>query len=508
MIETGSLFAARRWQLVIVLAMLFAAGLAVRLYDLTDLPLDFHPTRQLHSALMARGMYYANAAQSIPDWQREMAVKQWKLEAVIEPPFMEWLTAQTYRLMGSDSLWVSRLYSIVFWMVGGMGLFLLARRITGLDGAVIGLAYFLMLPFAVIASRSFQPDPLMTALIVFALWGALRWREKPSWARAILAGALGALAILCKAVASFFIGGAWLGLILLDLGIPAALRTRQLWLTLMLAVLPYGAYHIYGVYISGFLAPQLSGRFFPELWVSPAFYLGWSAKIDSTAGMGWVFLAILGSFVIETRSARALLLGGWLGYALYSLALPHHAMTHDYYQLPLIALTALGASGAFSGVVRQLKGPRWLLLSTTHFVLIAGVILNGYQAYSMLKKVDYRAEANFWQMLGEKVGHDTRVTALTPDYGARLAYWGWVIPNNWPTLADLKYRGLDQVEDFSAFLNEQTEGRDYFLITLFDELERQPQLKELLFLWYPLVDQGPGYLIFDTKHPLSAENRN
>ncbi len=111
-------------------------------------------------------------------------------------------------------------------------------------------------------------------------------------------------------------------------------------------------------------------------------------------------------------------------------------------------------------------------------------------------------------MLGEKVGHDTRVTALTPDYGARLAYWGWVIPNNWPTLADLKYQGLDQVEDFSAFLNGQTEGRDYFLITLLDELERQPQLKELLFLWYPLVDQGPGYLIFDTKHPLSAENGN
>ncbi len=75
-------------------------------------------------------MYYENTSQPIPDWQREMAVKQWKLEAVIEPPFMEWLTAQTYRLMGSDPLWVPRLYSILFWIVGGIGLFLLARRIT------------------------------------------------------------------------------------------------------------------------------------------------------------------------------------------------------------------------------------------------------------------------------------------------------------------------------------------------------------------------------------------
>lgn len=504
--EAGSFFASKRWQQVLVLAALFATGLAVRLYDLTDLPLDFHPTRQLHSALMARGMYYQNAPQAIPDWQREMAVKQWKLEAIIEPPFMEWLTAQTYRLLGSDPLWVPRLYSILFWMAGGIGLFLLARQITNLDGAVIGLAYFLMLPFAVIASRSFQPDPLMTALMVFAFWAALRWREKPGWDRAILAGVFGALAILCKAVASFFIGGVWLGLVLLDFGLRKAMRSPQFWLILVLTMFPYGLYHFYGVYVSGFLLPQLSGRFFPQLWLSPAFYLGWSAKIENTVGAGWVLLAFLGTFLIKPSPARALVLGGWLGYVIYSLALPHHTMTHDYYQLPLIALVALGASCAFSGMARQLNGPRWLLLSVTHLVLIAGVILNGYQAYSILKRVDYRGEANFWQMLGEKVGHDTRVTALTPDYGARLAYWGWVIPNNWPTLADLKYQGLDQMEDFSAFLNGQTEGRDYFLITLLDELERQPQLKELLFLWYPLVDQGPGYLIFDTKHPLSVEN--
>jgi len=46
------------------------------------------------------------------------------------------------------------------------------------------------------------------------------------------------------------------------------------------------------------------------------------------------------------------------------------------------------------------------------------------------------------------------------------------------------------------------------LVTMLDELERQPQLKELLTLWYPIVDQGSGYIIFDTKNPLPSAKEN
>ena len=47
---------------VLILLILFLlAGLGVRLIDLTDLPLDFAATRQLHSFIMARGYYYEMA---------------------------------------------------------------------------------------------------------------------------------------------------------------------------------------------------------------------------------------------------------------------------------------------------------------------------------------------------------------------------------------------------------------------------------------------------------------
>ncbi len=45
--------------------MLLLLGLGIRLLDLTDPPLDIHPTRQLHSALMARGMYYRVSTERI-----------------------------------------------------------------------------------------------------------------------------------------------------------------------------------------------------------------------------------------------------------------------------------------------------------------------------------------------------------------------------------------------------------------------------------------------------------
>jgi len=94
----------RKWLLALSLLFIFGLGLAVRFYDLQDPPMDFHPTRQFHSILMARGMYYQDL-DDIPEWKRELAVQQWKSEGLIEPPFMEWLTAQTYKVTGQEAIW-------------------------------------------------------------------------------------------------------------------------------------------------------------------------------------------------------------------------------------------------------------------------------------------------------------------------------------------------------------------------------------------------------------------
>ncbi|MFN2120166.1 MAG: glycosyltransferase family 39 protein, partial [Anaerolineales bacterium] len=164
----SSFFGASRVGLIATLLILFGIGLAIRLYDVTDLPLDFNPTRQLLSELKARGMYYQTAG-GVPEWQRKMAIQQWKSKAEVEPEVFEQLVALTYRATGVH-IWVARVYSSLFWLLGALFLYLLLQELVSTDGAVLSTAYFLFLPYAVVASRSFQPDILMMLLVICFWW--------------------------------------------------------------------------------------------------------------------------------------------------------------------------------------------------------------------------------------------------------------------------------------------------------------------------------------------------
>lgn len=502
--ETPSpvLFEKHRWLLWAVVVFLFALGLTIRLYDLTDLPLDFHSTRQMHSALMARGMYYENL-EGIPDWQRQMAVRQWQAEGLIEPPIMERLTALTYGLIGQDLLWVARLYSIFFWMIGALALFFLAKNLTGPNGGVIALGFFLILPYGALASRAFQPDPLMVSAIILSWWAADRWRRAPGWRNAVLAGMLAGFAIFVKSVAVFFVAGGLAGLVLASLGWKNVWKNKQVWLMAALAVLPYALFHIYGVYITGLLQGQFSLRFFPQLWIDPVFYLRWNGEISSVVDFELFLAALIGVFLMREKAGRWLLIGAWIGYVLFSLALPYHAMTHDYYQLPIIPLVALGLAALIARLLNFLQGPRLMASLGVLAVLLFWTTIKAWDVRVNLKRMDYRGEPAIWQDLGKKLGPDSHVLALTQDYGYRLGYWGWITPTNWMYSGDFTVREMSGMEfDHEKIFFEQTEGKDYFLVTQFSEFEAQADLKDLLYANYPLIEDTDDYLIFDLKHPL------
>ena len=106
-LQNTSFFASRAvW--ITALLLILGLGFAIRLYDLTDLPLDFHPTRQLLSALKARGMYYQTLSTGdVSAEQRSFAIQQWKVRASVEPVFFERIVAFTYRFTG-EQVWVAR----------------------------------------------------------------------------------------------------------------------------------------------------------------------------------------------------------------------------------------------------------------------------------------------------------------------------------------------------------------------------------------------------------------
>src|SRR5258706_6523025 len=171
----------------IVLIFIFGLALGIRLYDLTDLPLDFHPTRQLLSVIKARGLYYETQADGISTAQLEAGIQMAQLKAGVEPVVFERLVAFTYRFTGEE-IWIARIYSSLFWLIGGIFFFLLVQELVSFDGALLATAYYLFFPYSIFASRRFQPYPLMVMLILVFFWMFRQWIRTSAWHYVLLAG--------------------------------------------------------------------------------------------------------------------------------------------------------------------------------------------------------------------------------------------------------------------------------------------------------------------------------
>ena len=486
------------WWDLTMLILIFFFGFAARLTDLNDLPLDFHPTRQFHSMVIARGMYYENL-EAVPDWQRTIAVNQWKVEVHIEPQIMERLSSFGYGLVGDDDLRIPRILSIFFWTVGAVGLYLLTRALGGSKGAVVGLAYFLLLPYNIYASRSFQPEPLMVAAIIWSLWGIVRWQKKRSWKNAILAGVFAGFAIFVKLPAIFFVGPALLAAFFVDQKLKKIIRDPQIWAIAILAFLPALIYHIDGFYISGFLKGQTSLRFFPNLWVDPYTFLKWKENIDKTLIFEMFLIGIFGVLLIERKIFRLMFISIICGYFLYGMCFAYHIMSHNYYQIPLTPVVAVGLSIASGVLVKKINSKKVFSLLILGGLISFWSVSNYYTVTQNLSSSNFSGEMTLYQSLGEEL-QDYNVVSITPDYGYRLDYWGWKESRNWFSKADLILRGLAGTNiDVKMEFSKAIEGSDLFLVTDFTEFDRQPEIQKNLYENYPIFDEGEGYIIFDLR---------
>ena len=187
---------------------------------------------------------------------------------------------------------------------------------------------------------------------------------------------------------------------------------------------------------------------------------------------------------------------------LYGLFFDYHVATHDYYHLPLVALVAFSAAPLaamlMERIAEALRRP-WSRLAILAIYLYC-VLLGVWDARSQLSAVDYRPQASMWSEIGEKLDHGPNVVALTQDYGSRLAYWGWQNSIIWPNSGDIDYREARGGSiGFEELFTKLTLGNTYFLVTDFDELERQPSLKARLEA-LAVAARGDGYVIYDLEH--------
>ena len=233
--------------------------------------------------------------------------------------------------------------------------------------------------------------------------------------------------------------------------------------------------------------------------MEPAFWLQWNGIISKVVGLEFFLISILGTFLLTKKSDRAMMIALFAGYFVYGLILSHHISTHDYYQLPLVPIVALGAASAFSSLVKLFnRKPRFvmviLLVTLSYFVAI-----KAWDVRVELKRSNYNNEVQFWTKMGDVFSQDDLVIGITQDYGYRFEYWGWHKIENWMSSSTLRYELAGQEFDMKTWFEEAVAGKDYFLVTEFAELDRQPKIKSLLRANYPVWQETDDYVIYNLQ---------
>ena len=192
-----------------------------------------------------------------------------------------------------------------------------------------------------------------------------------------------------KNLSVFIVLGAFLGVILGNVGIRRALRSAQVWIMSLLLILPVAIYSVIGL-VSGSLGGQFSLRFFPSLWLDPSFYFSWQSLMTVAVGFGIWFSGFIGIYLAERKKERPILLGMWLGYLVFGFTFSYHFITHDYYHLPFIPVAVLSFSLVIKAILSRFDElnpslfPRLILI----FWLVAGTAVQSYISYARLTQCE------------------------------------------------------------------------------------------------------------------------
>ncbi len=496
----------RRLGRLATLAVVFVAAAVVRFDHIGGPPLDFHPTRQYRSALLAR-RFYLEHNPSVSAWQRVLAVQN--ADETYEFPLLQYVAALGYRAVGGEDLRIPRAISVLAWLAGGVLVYLTARRFAAADGAMVATAFFLLVPFGVEASRAFHPDGLMVTLLVLTYLALLEYGDRGGGWRLLGAVAAAGLVTLVKPMAIFQVVGGFLAV--------WYVRRRRHGDGSVLQLVGFasgvfalgGLYYVYEWFNAATLAGVAHQIFLPHLLLTFAFWKGWLAQVWKVVGFLGPAAALLGYFALPKCVARSMLGGLAAGYVVFGLCFSYTTFTHDYYHLQLIPLVAIALAPLADRCGRQLRAATLIPLVSTSVVLgaifVAAVLDVSTLSYYKKRGVNFASEVATYQEVGRLVGHGTKNVLLANYYAYPLRYYGELGGTYWPLSFDARLSRLEGVpyqspQDRLAAIRAQLNVR-YFVATDLPELHRQPDLERLLASNFSVLASTDRYVIYDLEAP-------
>jgi len=493
-----------RTRRVLLVAGVLALAFAIRFESITNPPLDFHPTRQYRSAIIARASYYEHAAR-VSSAALERARENARRQGVNEPPIMEWLVAGAWWLAGREPLWMARLLAAAFWIAGAWPLYVLARGLAGPTGAIAAVAFYLFVPFGVVASTSFQPESLLVAATVAAWLAASRYVEQPTRLRLVVAIAAAASATLVKPFAVFLTVTASTGVTIGRRGW-RGLLDRDFQVLIFLSTLPMVLFYGYEIFVSDALRWQFGhpSRFLPHIILTGFFWQGWLSQMQAVVGLSALLAAIVGVALAPSRQFRCLLVGLWVGYIIFGFVVHYHIATHNYYSLPLIPLVALSMAPLIERLYTMIGSwttPRWQIAAAS-VALLAASVWWGLRAHQESHRPLLRIDVAKYERIGRLVQDAPRAIVLDAHYGAPLMYHGSVTVMIWPTAAELTLYRLAGTPEMAAEQRLDSlirGGGTHFIVTDMGSYREQPDLRNILETRFVRVANDYNYAIFDLR---------
>lgn len=482
---------------------IFILACALRIYHIGSPPLDFEPERQYHSFILARN-YFLQNSDSAPEWRKKLWQQNAAEEYVREPPILEHVIATAYRITGKEQFWISRSLSVIFWLAGGWVLFRLLKNLVGQNGAVFSLVFYLFNPFGIVASRAFMPDPLMILIAILAINSFVRYYSKQSRSSLFLCAILSGVASLIKPFCLIPLLTTFLLLMLEIHGRDIKSIVKNLFFFLLIVGIVAVPYYLSGLLPGGgFLRGYSSVSIMPRLWFKPYYWGGWFDLIRMTAGYIPFIMGLIGILLTDKGLLRTLLMGLWLGYLFFCLLFTYHIHTHDYYHLILIPIIAMSIAPIGSAVFETMRfqpGPifRWLFAG----ILIFGAAASVHEARSRWKAVqDYvQTEVSSAVEIGEVLNHSSDVISLASYYAKPLKYQAEIGGKRWPYTYDFRANEIIGLENKTAQIRLQEDLKlyplKYFVVSDLEELNRQQELKKLLYANFPVFKGTTNFVIF------------
>ncbi len=492
-----------------------AIALAWRLVDVADWPSEY-PTIQYESALASRTILLAASSQRTPEqdaWQKRTGNQY-----IASPPILPGLVAGANAIIGDETPWVSRVFTIGFWLAAGGFVYAAAVRFTASRWAgAVGFAYFVFVPFGMVLSRCFQTEALLVFGLAATIWQLARTPERLTWRQTLLTGLVCGAASFVKPGMLFAPLVAGFAAVIFPRSVPGTLPFKLLHMTLYTALI-VGP----GTLYAALLLRHHTGRIQPHLLGEAWFYEGVADNMWGVVGTaGLVGLIGIGLAARSRAYVPAGLLIGHLG----TLAIfTYHAATHTYYQAPLLVLTAV----ALAWPIAALERSRFGWNRTRSYRIAWATCLTAILALYLVatRKSDlgpwryvperrarldaatarHRDQIAKAKIIREAVGGESPILELTDVYGYPLMFYAGLEVLKWPSLDDQFYNAHVAGGDATPFSAEDTlrqmnpDGHwKFFAITDLEEWNRQPQLQAALRRYGPPREPAAGVLIFDLR---------